>query len=469
MMMTRSPKRMAFDPRDHIEDKGVAKNLTPYSTSLRSTVSPSPQESQSGQSPASASLQWSEHITMTDGGIPPSLDCYDRTTTPSTLATESYKVMAPPPNSRRYASRPSPQISMTHDDSMDEEQDHDEDIISDLQSSTSNRLQGGQSLALSPNLSGGHARTAVGAVVFAMTGSSAPQEAACTTNPRSTAHNTSNQSILPPRDWMHSIDFNVPLRTEAKYQDDMAHIRIHDKGEKDEYDNESSLHASPSSNPWRRRQMQFNEDTSFTRDINTSWVRDGRDGHGALPYDFEPIWVEPDAQNRLNISAISHSLHNQHDMESLNSMASTMNDEDDCQAYGGAGDFPRFYQALTEEDVMVENEDAADKALILAKAQNQRRMKENLLLSTLERLQDVPSLLIELQDHDEARSMDTNSLYDICYLNRLYRMVEDIILGVQTIGNGAASVPDDTTAQALRFYLSLIQLFQSKCSQYVFY
>ena len=51
-----------------------------------------------------------------------------------------------------------------------------------------------------------------------------------------------------------------------------------------------------------------------------------------------------------------------------------MHDEEDGLPYEEGGDVPRFYQALTDADVLVLDEDAADKALLLSKAQNQRRM-----------------------------------------------------------------------------------------------
>jgi hypothetical protein len=285
----------------------------------------------------------------------------------------------------------------------------------------------------------------VGAVVFAMTASSA-NAASNFAKSVSTNQRTSNHSILPDRDWM---DQNCE-------QDDADNVMPNEEDD----DNESSLHASPSSNPWRRRQMQFNEDTSFTRDLNSSWIRDGA-GRDGFSYDFNPIFVEPGANNRMNISAISHSLHQNTDVDSsIASMAETMNDDEDCQDCDKVGEIPRFYQALIEEDNIVQNEDTPDHALILAKKQNQRRTKENLILSTLERLQDDLSLLNEIQGHDET-PIDFE-FYDFIRLNhdQLYHRIEDILLGIKLVGCGAPGFHDDITAQALQFYLSLLQVFK---------
>mmetsp|Transcript_34391 Transcript_34391/g.82874 ORF Transcript_34391/g.82874 Transcript_34391/m.82874 type:complete len:945 (+) Transcript_34391:665-3499(+) len=425
LMMMRSPKRMAVDPWDEV-GRGHATGMTPQSTSIRSTVSPSPPSQ--NQSQASTNLQWSEKIAAPEPlGVPPSFACVDGTT-PSTLAMESFR-----------ANNVFNDVGRKQNNVNEDNEDDDEDIISN----PSKALQEEGLDGISSSLDAGRPRTAVGAVVLALTGSSS-QPNPSRNQTRSSNRNTSSHSILPARDWMDRYDIENPTR------------------KTDEDDNESSLHASPSSNPWRRRQMKFNEDTSFTRDLNASWIREGIDRNG-LPYDFDPIFVEPGTQNRLNISAISHSLHNNHELDSsLASMADTMNDEEYCQDNEKVGEIPRFYQPLVEEDGMAQNEENPDNSLILSKKQNQRRIKESLILSMLEQLQDETSLLLEVQSQGKV-PIDCE-FYEFIRLNHdnLRHRIEDILLGIKMVGSGTSNFPDDTTAQALQFYLALIQIFQKK-------
>jgi hypothetical protein len=92
----------------------------------------------------------------------------------------------------------------------------------------------------------------------------------------------------------------------------------------------------------------------------------------------------------LNVSAISSS-HHQRDLLSLHSLADTIEDEteDDDQ-----NDIQRSYKPLFDEgDVKGKT---LDNALVLLKSQNQRRIKEELLLSTFGRFQDEIDLLKEV-------------------------------------------------------------------------
>ena len=423
--MMRSPKRMAVEAWGEIRrESGMG--MTPQSNSIRSTVSPSP--TSQNQSEASTNLQQSDKIAVPEPlGVPPSFACVDGTT-PSTLAMESFRANAVFNDAGRK------QTNLNEDN-----EDDDADIISN----PSKALHEGGLDGISSSLDAGRPRTAVGAVVLALTGSSAQQNPS-NNQVRPSNRNISSHSILPARDWMDRYDIENGTN---KTEDD---------------DNESSLHASPSSNPWKRRQMKFNEDTSFTRDLNASWIREGIDRNG-LPYDFDPIFVEPGTHNRLNISAISHSLHNNHELDnSLASMADTMNDEECCQDNEIAGEIPRFYQPLIEEDGMAQDEANPDNSLILSKQQNQRRIKENLILSMLEQLQDETSLLLEVQSQGKV-PIDCE-FYEFIRLNHddLHHRIEDILLGIKMVGFGSSNFPDDTTAQALQFYLALIHLFQKK-------
>jgi hypothetical protein len=231
-------------------------------------------------------------------------------------------------------------------------------------------------------------------------------------NDKYQANNEGSQhSILPSREWMDLNDKDFVVEDEVD-----AFGKTHNHHD----DNESSLHASPSSNAWKpgkftswkERQEQFQQDTSFTRNIlsrdhNASWQQGN--GKDQEPYDFDPILSEEEEvtsfkdsidaprvldlihdHGGLNVSAISSSQHPR-DLMSLQSLADTIEDDEEEEDYNQVNQ----YQPLID-DMMQPEEEHQDDALLLLKAENQRRIKEQLILSTLERLCDDFDLLKEV-------------------------------------------------------------------------
>jgi hypothetical protein len=311
-----------------------------------------------------------------------------------------------------------------------------------------------QKIAVSPNLkSGGKAKTAVGALVFAMAESS-PNNPHGLASTKETNDETSHHSILPPRTWMTDHQYEGEYLVD-EYADEDDTIDC----DGDDDDNQSSLHASPSSIRLRRK-SQFQQDTSFTRGIlnnehNSSWLEE-TSNRDHLPYNFNSIMTEEgtgaslrekiDAPRilslvndtgGLNVSAISHSLH-QRDLETLHSLADTMDDEEEEYK-----EIPPYYQALTDTYDVVNND-----ALLLAEDNNHRRIKEDILRSAFERLQYSLDLLKEVFDIHSSLFLGVQTTKS----GRKYcRLLEDLLLELQEKDSC------DTRRQALLFCLSLIQ------------
>jgi hypothetical protein len=293
-----------------------------------------------------------------------------------------------------------------------------DDIVSMIASPSIGTHSSHQKVAVSPDLKPGKAKTAVGAILAAMVEkgmekySLGPEVRSPTRNDKVAPNEGSLHSILPSREWMeHEGDRNFVVGVDT----------MRDALPKDDLDDtESSMHGSPSSNAWRPsrftcwkdRQVQFQQDTSFTRNIlsqdpNASWQQgNGKDNQ---PYDFEPILSEEEQafslkdsidaprvldlihdHGGLNVSAISSSYHPR-ETGSLHSLADTIEDDEEEEDYSQIN----RYQPLID-DTMLPGEEANDDALLLLKAHNQRRIKEQLLLSTLERLCDDLGLLKEV-------------------------------------------------------------------------
>lgn len=349
-----------------------------------STVSNRPYRSQKGLA---------TKFTCEPAELPPILHCH-RESPQTTLQSSLY-------------------MSGNHDDYEHEEMSGDEDDGDDIVSVIGSPSLSRHScrkvgpVAASPDLNPGKAKTAVGAVLAAMTA-----EQGTDTNNYQATDDGSQHSILPTRDWMDMDDKDFVVGEENNVFRQFPN----------DDDQDSSLHASPSSNvyrpskfsSWTERQQQFLQDTSFTRNIlsrdpNASWQQ----GHGKNhePYDFDHILSEEeesmslkdsmgaprvldlinDNGGLLNVSAISSSYHPR-DMMSLHSLADTIEDDIDEIVENNEID---QYQPLIDE-MMQPGEASSDDVLLLMKADNQRRIKEQLLLSTLERMCDDVDLLKEV-------------------------------------------------------------------------
>lgn len=298
--------------------------------------------------------------------------------------------------------------------------DEDNDINSSMDDSIYSRQPSShyRMSAESPDLNrGGKPKTAVGAVLLAMAETSAQQKSETLNQRQFPSREYSGrrqQSILPPRSWMNEDRYMMNQHID----DDM----IHDGSNRVDDDNESSLHASPSSlrrgvfpTSWPQQEHHNQNDSSFTRGIlngdpSSSKLED--DSIIGSPYDFNPIVQEEEPidaprllsleenNNRLNISAISNSYHPK-ELNSLNaSLADTIeDDEDDGEE---CNEIPRYYHALPD-DAPVHNI-LNDDAFIMRKVENQRLDKEDLLRSTFERFQDCLGLLRDLYSQNSVEN-----------------------------------------------------------------
>ena len=336
--------------------------------------------------------------------------------------------------------------------------------------------------AKSPDLKrGGRPKTAVGAVLVAMAETSAEQK---TTKLDKNQFNARGQSdrhehgILPPRLWMEDKPFEDKHIMHEKINDDDIirdySNRVADSNYSRDDDNQSSLHASPSSlrrgvfpTSWADREQDFQKDSSFTRGIlnddPSSSRLEEKSIIGRSPYDFNPI-INDDIRsnpktefmnaprilslvednNRLNISAISNSLH-QKEVESINtSLADTIVDEEEEYK-----EIPRYYHALAD-DAPAHNI-ISDDAFIMKKVQNQRMDKENLLRSTFERFHDCLDLLKDVYSKNSIENSFFLGLGKTKNGNEFYSRLQTLLSELQ---EGASYA---TQRQALLFCLSVLQ------------
>lgn len=333
--------------------------------------------------------------------------------------------------------------------------DIDSEVENDQYSHLHEHKFGRKHIASSPNLKrGGKAKTAVGALLVAMAESSTDRN-----NP---SKDRSYDSILPPRTWMDHQVMNNYVAEDDTIEYDM---------DEDVYDDiQSSLHASPSSNRLgRQRQDNLQLNTSFTRGIlhdenNLSWQEEKHHTGDRSPYNFSSIMSEeddignsarekihdaprvltlPNDNNGLNISAISHSQH-QKDINTLCSFADTMEDENN-----ESREIPLYYQALTDESDVIKN----NTHTLVANDSNERRMKENLLRSAFERLQDNTDMLNEILDVRISlflglRTMESDRSF--------FRLLEGLLFELND-KDPFDTQSFDTQRQAILFCLSLIQ------------
>eukprot|EP00536_Pseudo-nitzschia_multiseries_P016392 jgi/Psemu1/299253/fgenesh1_pm.1098_\ len=343
-----------------------------------------------------------------------------------------------------------------------------------------------QQVATSPDFKrGGKAKTAVGALLLAMAETSTGPESKPATmgkNPFSSGipNDKSRHSILPPRTWMGSHPMEDEYLGNRGFVEEDDTIRDdlnqHTGYNGDDNDNQSSLHASPSSlrrkahiSSWahRRAQLQNENDTSFTRRILDDGPSSSRFEDRSIlvdnsPYNFNSIMTEeisgePEREivgaprvlslikdhDGLDLSAISHS-HHQNGINSVNtSLADTMEDEEDEYR-----EIPKYYQAVVDEFPVHNTVD--DGALLLAKAQNQRQRKENLLRSTFQRLQNSMDVLKELY----SQSTVDNSMFlgmGKEGVARVYRCLESALPISEEIDSSAAR------KGAITFFMSVLE------------
>ncbi len=332
---------------------------------------------------------------------------------------------------------------------------YDEDINSSMEeSSIYSRIQ-----AESPDLKrGARPKTAVGAVLVAMAETSEPNQNRFTTAGH---HN----SILPPRSWMSNKHEDKYLMDEPS-SDTINTNTMTDMnyGRDDNDDNQSSLHASPSSlrrgvfpSSWNDEQ-RFQSDASFTRRILNDDPSSSRLEERSIvdhsPYDFNPIMDDEihrrerinaprilslNDNNKLNISAISNS-HHQKDFESINtSLADTIEEEEEEYK-----EIPRYYQALAD-DAPVHNI-ISDDAFLMKKVENQRLDKEDLLRSTFERFQECLDLLKDVYSQ--------GAIENSFFLGLSKKTGNEYCMRLQAL---ASELQDETQRRALLFSLCILK------------
>lgn len=289
-------------------------------------------------------------------GLPPKRLTWEQ----ENVACASPACSALPPMFGTCGTVPSPQVS-----------------ISSFYSRTSGSIRN-IAIAESPNLKVGHAKTAVGALL-------ALNDSKANNPPMSPCHGTSGlpqeKAILPSRAWLEddrSIDdndFSLEILPYESLNDSQGCFSPKSCGFRDGNlsDEDCSIHASPSSNRHQGYGRNL-PNTSFTRaflQADTSHLSEND------RYDFHPIVdkeliVSDEPDKLMNVSCMSQSTVKE--MESLCSMG---------------GDFG--------PPEVLSNKNAPN-GESLFRTQNDRRIKEDLLLSTLERLQDDNDIVLDVMD-----------------------------------------------------------------------
>lgn len=229
----------------------------------------------------------------------------------------------------------------------------------------------GEGIAHSPHLQPGKARTAVGALVARQHFPNLPETSPV--HPKMSDVNTNTM-----RDWEENGRSYFPLN------DPIQNSRSPIRGTKPNYlpaspIPSSSVHSSVASSPVSLSQpypLLKTEAIAASEDINESSSASSR--MGLIPRDpHEPYDFEPLVSNQMVIAS------DQTHVSGLGSHYSRVVSEDD-------GD----------------HEEAMDQVLVARKKENQSRLKQNLIVACLERLQDQVQLVADIEKQNEAGLQD---------------------------------------------------------------
>ena len=314
-------------------------------------------------------------------------------------------------------------------------------------------------VAESPTLESGKVRTAVGALLAMSDVGVSFHESTKDPAPSPVKMST---GILPPRSW---IDQDGEDDNQSEYSEEPAYEAIFtpDKKRKSRIIEspassfaESSIHASPSSNNWRQSYPIWKEeqkDESITRRCLPEIDCKGKSGYDFNSIMDQDVYIAQISDN-TDLSAISHS---------------TKDNESHCgldkeeQGY--------YYEGMRE------GEDEMGEALRRQKTKNQRRNKEDLLISIIERLQDDTKLVSDVLNDlklstgkwDVWMSLDNENIFtgfskktrailcrkmDAILNETKVASPEDFFLSPSQISNFADT--HDELEQALMFCRSLI-------------
>jgi len=312
------------------------------------------------------------------------------------------------------------------------------DLVPSPQPSNYSGSHSARRIAKSPDL--GQAKTAVGALV-------AMAETRVTTDETTNKPKATISSILPPREWLEVSEYNIelpykPLNDSFPSPSKKQEHQIHGIS-----DDESCMYASPSSIT-RRKALEAQtgqKGTSFTRCLLNTEKKSN-----TKVYDFQPVGDEntslSDAKaSAMDVSGISLSK----DIESVHSLVDELG-EDEKQVEGGT-----CYERMKSGEFRE------------AFCPTESQIKEDLLLSTLERLQDntdlVELLRGELSSLDEKQTTLTHfgegSIFQgfsrdtrVAICGRIDTTIRDFPLHISAYAEGQADVK-----KALSFCRSLVE------------
>jgi hypothetical protein len=329
--------------------------------------------------------------------------------------------------------------------------------------SSASSPSGSRGVAVSPNLKVGHARTAVGALL-AMTDAS--RGASSPPAPVFHSGNSRHLGVLPPRTWVSDDrqEEHESVCSDLSYQalndsiDPFASAKKQKStipGSPHSSVDESTQHASPSSNNFGRRShpgkpsLAVHDESSFAR----GWLME-QGAMGRERYDFDTIvdkdlFVSEAAEHAANVSAISGSTKG---LDSLNSF-----DEEEEEHY--------YFQSMQQE------EDQMGEPLHRQNTKFQREVKENLVMAMIARLQDNTRLfqdVLEKLDHSTGQSLKrsprTREGIVIGFSKKtrkmLCRNIDEILRGMRSVTNDDVLLPSqnprmteahDDLLQALSF------------------
>ena len=282
----------------------------------------------------------------------------------------------------------------------------------------SNSSAAGRGVARSPHLKVGQARTAVGALV-AMVEAARPNLDSAKLSMRVPPHGPTSRhdlGVLPPRTWIEqdAYDDRESVASNLSYRElnDSTDQFISGKKRKERIAaspfltaDESTLHASPSSNNYRHSSEKDAMQPDYNP-MNSSfgWLMSERQNDGQT-YDFDPIvnqdlFVDQAPDDDVDVSAISHSTKSKDSVHSLS-------EEDEAFSY-------HYHYMEPKEDDMA---DVAHQQRIKL----QRQLKENTLVAMVARLQDNEQLV---RDTLESLQQSTGYLREMTPMEK-----ENIISG----------------------------------------
>jgi hypothetical protein len=239
-------------------------------------------------------------------------------------------------------------------------------------------------VAKSPSLVVGQAKTAVGALL------------AMSETPNS-FHGTessmlSSGSILPSREWAGTQNAAVgnaraPFNDTNSHYSSMASQSI--LPTPPQSDDESFSHASPSSNYYRNKAGSRHGAAKLETSFSRSFMMDqSRELYNIPNMEGNDLYVPKNTgpSHDLNVSGISQSTK---DIESLHSLGGDLPDED----------------LFSHDDDMIGSDRQDMQSLSFSKIQGQRFDRDDLLFSTMERLQDDSRLVLEVLDGPKHTSL----------------------------------------------------------------